>query len=207
MYIGIAGNIGSGKTTLTRIMTEAFGWSAHYEEDVENPFLSDFYSNMERWAFNIQVYFLTRRFKSVQKVLWAEENVVQDRTIYEDAYIFAENLFDMGIMQRRDYEAYMELFRVLNSFLRPPDLLIYLKATVPTLVKQITTRHRSYEMNINHDYLRQLNERYDKWVNEYRGEVIVIDVDNTDFANSEADRQKVIENVARSIESGYGTVR
>ncbi len=199
MYIGIAGNIGSGKTTLTHLITNAYGWMPQYEDAANNPYLADFYDNMDRWSFNIQVYFLTQRFRSIQKVLWSETNVVQDRTIYEDAFIFARNLYQIGVMQLRDYNAYLDLFRVMNSFLRPPDLLIYLRASVPTLIKQIQIRNRAYEAQISHRYLEQLNDLYEEWISGYRGEILEINVDNSDFANNEVDQQKTLEIIGRAI--------
>ncbi|MCQ2227739.1 MAG: deoxynucleoside kinase [Bacteroidales bacterium] len=201
MYIGIAGNIGCGKTTLTQILTETFGWKAHYETAETNPFLADFYADMRRWAFNLQVYFLTQRFQSIQRIRWSGETVVQDRTIYEDAFIFADNLYHMNLIDERDYNAYMELFKIMNSFLTPPDLLIYIRATVPTLMKQIRMRNRSYETGISPDYLRQLNERYESWIENYKGELLVIDVDGLDFANCEADRRKTLDIIARTIKT------
>ncbi len=199
MYIGIAGNIGSGKTTLTKLITDAFGWLPQYEDASDNPYLADFYENMERWSFNTQVFFLTQRFRSIQKVLWSEANVVQDRTIYEDAFIFAKNLHQMGVLSLRDYNAYLDLFRVMSSFLRPPDLLIYLRASVPTLIKQIKVRNRSYEVGISQDYLYQLNNLYEKWVESYRGDILEINIDNSDFANNEFDKQKTLEIIGRAI--------
>lgn len=201
MYIGIAGNIGSGKTTLTQLLTEHFGWKAHYESVDNNPYLSDFYANMERWSFNLQVYFLTQRFQSTQRLRWDTETVVQDRTIYEDAYIFAENLFHMQLLDERDYNAYIELFKVMNTFLAPPDLLIYLKASVPTLMKQIRQRNREYEKNISYDYLSHLNDRYNSWIESYRGELLVIDVNDIDIVDNDADKAKLLEMINRSVES------
>lgn len=200
MYIGIAGNIGSGKTTLTKLLTENFGWDAHYESVANNPYLSDFYADMQRWAFNIQVYFLTQRFQSIQRIIWQKNIVVQDRTIYEDAYIFAENLYIMGLIQKRDYDAYMELFNIMNAFITPPDLLIYLKASVPTLIKQIAIRNRSFESNINTDYLTQLNELYENWISSYSGEMLVIDVNDIDFANNNTDTNNILEIIGRAVD-------
>ena len=201
MYIGVAGNIGSGKTTLTQMMTEVFGWKAQYEMADDNPYLEDFYGDMQRWAFNLQVYFLTKRFQMIQRIRWAEETVVQDRTIYEDAFIFADNLFHMQLMNARDYKAYVELFDMMNTFITPPDLLIYLRASVSTLMEQIKQRNRSYETGIRQEYLQQLNDRYEAWVEGYRGELLIIDVDDIDFVNREDDRKKVLDIIDRTIKT------
>lgn len=201
MYIGVAGNIGSGKTTLTQILTDTFGWKAQYEMADDNPYLQDFYADMQRWSFNLQVYFLTKRFQSIQRIRWSPETVVQDRTIYEDAYIFADNLRHMNLISQRDFNSYMELFNIMNSFLTPPDLLIYLRASVPTLMRQIKTRNRSYETGIRPEYLSQLNDRYEAWIETYQGELLVIDADDIDFVGSEFDRQKVIDIIDRTIKA------
>lgn len=201
MYIGIAGNIGCGKTTLTQILTSTFGWKPHYEMADDNPYLVDFYADMQRWSFNLQVYFLTQRFKTIQRIRWSPDTIVQDRTIYEDAYIFAENLYAMKLMNFRDYSAYMDLFKIMNSFLTPPDLLIYLRASVPTLMRQIAARNRSYEIGISSQYLQQLNERYEAWVENYQGELLIVNVDDIDFANSDADKKKIIDIVDRTIKN------
>lgn len=199
MYIGIAGNIGSGKTTLAQKITEAFGWQAQYEQADDNPYLVDFYADMKRWAFNLQVYFLTKRFQSIQRIRWSKDIVVQDRTIYEDAYIFADNLYHMGLINERDYKSYMELFEVMNSFMTPPDLLIYLRASVPTLMRQIKIRNRAYELGIRPEYLQQLNDRYESWIEKYQGEMIIIDADSVDFIESEEDLQKTLGVIERAI--------
>lgn len=199
MYIGIAGNIGSGKTTLTQMLTEAFGWRSQYEMVDDNPYLEDFYSDMKRWSFNLQVYFLTKRFQTIQQIRWSADTVVQDRTIYEDAYIFADNLYRMQLISPRDYNSYMELFKVMNLFLTPPDLLIYLRASVDTLMQQIRMRNRPYEMGISPNYLQQLNERYEAWIDNYKGELLIIDVDDTDMVGSDADKRKILDVISRSI--------
>ncbi len=199
MYIGIAGNIGSGKTTLTQMLTEAYGWKAQYELADDNPYLEDFYANMHRWSFNLQVYFLTKRFQSIQQIRWSTETVVQDRTIYEDAYIFADNLYRMQIISPRDFNSYMELFKVMSSFLTPPDLLIYLRASVDTLMKQIKLRNRPYEIGISPQYLQQLNERYEAWIENYKGEQLIIDVDDVDIVGSDSDRQTILNVISRAI--------
>lgn len=199
MYIGIAGNIGSGKTTLTQMLTEAFGWKAQYELADDNPYLEDFYADMQRWSFNLQVYFLTKRFQTIQQIRWSTETVVQDRTIYEDAYIFADNLHRMRLISDRDYNSYMELFKTMDSFLTPPDLLIYLRASVDALMHQIKLRNRSYEIGISPQYLQQLNERYEAWIENYQGELLVIDVDATDIVGSNSDQRTILDIISRAI--------
>lgn len=192
MYIGIAGNIGSGKSAMAELLCGEFGFRTFDSGDVANPYLSDFYNDMNRWALNLQVYFLTKRFKSIQRAMWADETVVQDRTIYEDAYIFVENLLTMGLIGRTDYETYRELFEVMVSFIKPPELLIYLKASVPTLVAHIRQRGIAYENAIGQEYLHMLNNKYDDWVDGYQGNILTIDIDNTDFVNNSADRVRAI---------------
>jgi deoxyadenosine/deoxycytidine kinase len=164
MHIAVAGNIGSGKTTLTKLLSKHYGWGTHYEDVEQNPYLNDFYEDMQRWSFNLQVYYLNSRFTQIQDIKANEGNVIQDRTIYEDAYIFAPNLHSMGLMTTRDFENYFSLFNLLESFISAPDVLIYLKASVPTLVNQIQKRGREYEESIRLDYLKRLNERYDAWI-------------------------------------------
>ena len=181
MYIAIAGNIGSGKTTLTQMLTERYEAKA-YLENIDNPYLGDFYEDMNRWSFNFQIYFLASRIKQTKDMLAGEGNVIQDRTIYEDAHIFAGNLHQMGLMSSRDFGTYMRIFDLTNGLVPQPDLLIYLKASVPTLVSQILKRGRNYEMGIDIDYLERLNKRYNDWIeNSYKGKVLTIDVDNNDF--------------------------
>lgn len=192
MYIGIAGNIGSGKSAMAELLCTEFGFNTFNSVDVENPYLANFYSDMKRWALPLQVYFMTKRFKSIQRAMWADETVVQDRTIYEDAYIFVENLLTMGLIDRVDYDTYRELFEVMVSFIKPPELLIYLKASVPTLVQHIRQRGLPYENSIGHEYLHMLNNKYDDWVGSYQGNILTIDVDNTDFVGNAADRAKAI---------------
>jgi deoxyadenosine/deoxycytidine kinase len=196
MHIAIAGNIGAGKTTLTKLLAHHFAWEPHYEDVDENPYLVDFYEDMKRWAFNLQVYFLNSRFTSVLDIRKSGKTVVQDRTIYEDAYIFAPNLYDMGLMNRRDYENYESLFDLMSSLVSAPDLLIYLKASVPTLVRQIQMRGREYENNIRLDYLKNLNDRYNDWLSGYdKGKLLVIDVDKLDFIHNKHDLSTVIDKV------------
>lgn len=201
MYIGVAGNIGSGKTSLTQLLTESFSWKAHYESVEGNPFIKDFYSDMRRWSFHLQVYFLTQRFQSVQRIRWTPETIVQDRTIYEDAYIFAENLYHMGVMSKYEYDSYMELFKVMTSFLTLPDLLIYLRASVPTLMNQIQKRKRSFESGIKSDYLTRLNERYELWIDKYPGEILVINVDDVNFVNNSSHTTTVLDIIKRTVDT------
>ena len=196
MHIAVAGNIGSGKTTLTGLLARNFGWQAHYEDVDDNPYLDDFYNDMQRWSFNLQIYFLNNRFNHILKIKKSKQTIVQDRTIYEDAYIFAPNLHSMGLMSTRDFENYFALFNLISSLLEPPDLVIYLRASVPTLVKQIEKRGRKYEDNIRLDYLRRLNERYESWIEAYNlGKVLIIDVDNNNFIDRSEDLSLVIDRV------------
>jgi deoxyadenosine/deoxycytidine kinase len=196
MHIAVAGNIGSGKTTLTELLSKHYGWTAHYEDVDDNPYLNDFYEDMQRWSFNLQVYFLNSRFNQVVEIRKKGQTVIQDRTIYEDAYIFAPNLHSMGLMSTRDFENYFTLFGLMSSFVMPPDLLIYLRASVPTLVNQIQKRGRKYENSIRIDYLRRLNERYEAWVETYNlGKLLVIDVDNVKFQENQEHLSKVIDKI------------
>ena len=195
MHIAIAGNIGSGKTSLTEIIAQKLGFKPYYEDD-KNPYLADFYDNMTEWSFNLQIYFLSKRLRSVKSILAENCNVVQDRTIYEDAYIFARNLHQMGLMSTRDYTTYMDIFELAIDTLPQPDLLIYLKCSIPTLVSQIQRRGRAYEMSISTDYLNRLNELYENWIqNEYKGRLLVIDVEREDFVLVPNDLDRIIERV------------
>ncbi len=196
MHIAVSGNIGSGKTTLTGLLSHHFGWDTHYEEVDENPYLDDFYNDMQRWSFNLQIYFLNNRFNHILNIKKSEKTIIQDRTIYEDAYIFAPNLHSMGLMSTRDFENYFTLFNLVSSLIDPPDLVIYLRASVPTLVRQIEKRGRKYEDNIRLDYLRRLNERYDTWIEAYKlGKLMVIDVDHTNFIDNPEHLSQVIDKV------------
>ncbi len=196
MHIAIAGNIGSGKTTLTSLLSNHYGWDAHYEEVDDNPYLADFYEDMQRWAFNLQVYFLNSRFSQVNEIRKMGKTVVQDRTIYEDAYIFAPNLYDMGLMSKRDFDNYAGLFELMSSLVQAPDLLIYLRASVPKLVEQIQSRGREYENNIRLDYLKRLNERYEAWVEQYsKGKLLIVNVDEYNFIKNKSDLSSIIDKV------------
>ncbi|MBX2878084.1 MAG: deoxynucleoside kinase [Saprospiraceae bacterium] len=199
-HIAIAGNIGAGKTTLCTQLGKNFGWDVHYESADNNPYLSDFYVDMQRWSFNLQVYFLNSRYQQILKILDGDKTVIQDRTIYEDAYIFAPNLHDMGLMPSRDFQNYFELFKTMSSQIQPPDLLIYLKASIPTLVSHIQARGRDYEGNMSLDYLKRLNERYDNWIDTYEeGRLLVISVDDLDFKNKAEDLGKVVDLVRAEL--------
>lgn len=195
-HIAIAGNIGAGKTTLCAMLGKHFGWDVHYESADDNPYLSDFYVDMHRWSFNLQIFFLNNRYQQVLKILGGDRTVVQDRTIYEDAYIFAPNLHEMGLMSTRDFENYFELFKTMSSQIQPPDLLIYLKAGIPTLVSHIQSRGRDYEGNMSLDYLKNLNQRYDNWIENYtEGRLLVISADELDFKNNPEHLGEVINQV------------
>ncbi len=196
MHIAVAGNIGSGKTTLTRILSKHFNWDPHFEDVDDNPYLNDFYSDMQRWSFNLQVYFLNSRFNQVLDIRKSDKTVIQDRTIYEDAYIFAPNLHSMGLMTTRDFENYYTLFNLMVSLVQPPDLVIYLRASVPTLVNQIQKRGRKYEDSIRLDYLKRLNERYESWVETYNdGRLLIVDADSMDFLGNPEDVNLIIDKI------------
>ena len=191
MHIAIAGNIGSGKTTLTRMLAARYGWTPKYESVDFNPYLSDFYEDMSRWSFNLQIYFLNKRFKDVVEISKTDDVIIQDRTIYEDARIFAPNLHDMGLMSSRDFETYSDLFDLMMSLVKMPDLLIYLKSSIPNLVSQIQKRGREYEKTIRIDYLTGLNNKYENWIKDYKGHLLVIDADRYKFGNKEEDFEAV----------------
>ncbi|MCC7318092.1 MAG: deoxynucleoside kinase [Bacteroidales bacterium] len=199
MHIAISGNIGSGKTTLTRLLSKHFGWTPHFEDVENNPYLHSFYEDMQRWSFNLQVYFLNSRFRQVIEIRNSGKSIVQDRTIYEDAHIFAPNLHAMNLMSSRDFENYSSLFELMSKFIQPPDLLIYLRASVPTLVNQIQKRGRDYEASIRIDYLKLLNERYEAWISTYTiGKLLIVEVDEIDLEKP-ADLSFVIENVNANL--------
>ncbi len=199
-HIGIAGNIGAGKTSLSEALSRHFGWQVQYEDTANNPYLADFYFDMQRWSFNLQVYFLSSRFQQIIEIQKGDKTIIQDRTIYEDAYVFAPNLHEMGLMSTRDYNNYFNLFKTMMSTVSPPDLLIYLKASLSTLVHHIQSRGRDYEGNISLEYLKKLNIRYDNWFNAYnQSKVVVIDADKLDFLKSKEDLGKVIEMVESQL--------
>lgn len=199
-HIAIAGNIGAGKSTLTGLLAKAFNWEPHYEDVENNPYLNDFYEDMPRWSFNLQVYFLNNRFKQIIEIQQGKKTIIQDRTIHEDAYIFAPNLHAMGLMSTRDFENYLSLFKTIESQIKAPDLLIYLRASIPTLVNQIQKRGREYEDNLRLDYLRKLNEFYEEWIKGYdKGKLLIIDVDNCNFAESQEDLSEVVQRVSAEL--------
>ena len=196
MHIAVAGNIGSGKTTLTNMLSKHYGWETHFEDVDHNPYLNDFYHDMQRWSFNLQIYYLNSRFTQVQEIKKTDQTVIQDRTIYEDAFIFAPNLHSMGLMTTRDFENYFSLFNLMDSFVSAPDLLIYLRASVPTLVNQFQQRGRDYEESIRLDYLKRLNERYEAWIQSYdKSNLLVIEVDDIDFVENKEDFQSIIKKI------------
>ena len=196
MHIAIAGNIGAGKTTLTNLLAKHFKWEPQFEEVITNPYLDDFYTQMERWSFNLQIYFLNTRFRQILSIRESGKSVIQDRTIYEDAFIFAPNLHDMGLMTGRDFENYKSLFELMESLVAPPDLMIYLRSSIPNLVKQIHKRGRSYENGISIDYLNRLNERYEAWVKGYdKGKLLIFDVDNLDFVDNPEDLGSIVNRI------------
>tara|TARA_B110000211_G_C13797430_1_gene429016 strand:- start:73 stop:687 length:615 start_codon:yes stop_codon:yes gene_type:complete len=200
MQVAIAGNIGAGKTTLTELLAKHYNWNAHFENAEENPYLDDFYGDMERWSFNLQVYFLKSRFDQILKIQRSGKNIIQDRTIYEDAKIFAPNLHAMGLLTNRDYNNYSSLFDLMENLVTPPDLLIYLRADIKTLVGQIHKRGRSYENSISIEYLSRLNERYEAWASQYKkGKLLIIDVDNIDFVDNPKDFGDIIDKIDAQI--------
>lgn len=200
MHIAIAGNIGAGKTTLTQLLAKHYHWDSHFESVDDNPYLDDFYSEMERWSFNLQVYFLNSRFEQILKIQQSGKNIIQDRTIYEDAKIFAPNLHAMGLLTNRDFNNYNSLFNLMENLVTPPDLLIYLRADIKTLVGQIHKRGRAYENTISIDYLSRLNERYEAWISQYtKGKLLIIDVNNIDFVENQEDLGNIINSVDAQI--------
>ncbi len=200
MHVAIAGNIGAGKTTLTKLLAKHYKWEAQLEDVVDNPYLDDFYNQMERWSFNLQVYFLNSRFRQVAQIRESGKDIIQDRTIYEDAHIFAPNLHAMGLMTNRDFENYKSLFDLMESFVQGPDLLIYLRSSISNLVEQIHKRGRDYENSISIDYLSRLNERYEAWISKYdKGNLLIIDVDNLDFVTNPEDLGLIINKIDAEI--------
>lgn len=200
MHVAIAGNIGAGKTTLTKLLAKHYKWEAQLEDVVDNPYLDDFYNQMERWSFNLQVYFLNSRFRQISQIQSGSKDIIQDRTIYEDAYIFAPNLHAMGLMTNRDFENYSSLFELMESFVNSPDLLIYLRSSIPNLVSQIHKRGRDYENSISIDYLSRLNERYEAWITKYdKGKLLIIDVDDLDFVDNPEDLGGIINSIDAQI--------
>ena len=196
MHIAIAGNIGSGKTTLTRLLSKHYNFNAKYESVEKNPYLADFYNDMQRWSFNLQIYFLKERFKGIVDIQRECENVIQDRTIYEDARIFAPNLHSMGLMSSRDFDNYNSLFNLMLSLVKAPDLIIYLRSSIPNLVSQIQKRGREYESGIRIDYLLGLNNRYEEWISNYKdGKVLIVDVDKVKFEDSSEQLSQVIDRI------------
>ena len=193
MHIAIAGNIGSGKTTLTTLLAKRYGWTPHYEPVDNNPYLADFYADMKRWAFNTQIYFLNKRFKEVVEISKSSGTVIQDRTIFEDARIFAPNLHAQGMMSDRDFDNYTDLFDLMISLVKLPDLMIYIRSTIPNLVAQIQKRGRDFEQSIRLDYLEGLNDLYEDWISTYKGNLIIIDGDNIKFGDNPQDLQKVTD--------------
>lgn len=195
MHIGIAGNIGCGKTTLTRMLSERYGWTPKYESVTFNPYLEDYYKDIPRWSYNLETYFLAQRFKDVLEIAKSEDVIIQDRTILEGVHIFVANNLEQGNLSERDYDTYMQLFNLMMSMVKQPDLLIYLKSSVPHLVSQIQKRGRDYEQSMSLDYLSGLNDRYDNWISEYTGNLLVIDADNLDFENNPEDFELITNKI------------
>ena len=195
MHIAIAGNIGAGKTTLTNMLAKHYGWTPRFESVEFNPYLEDFYADMSRWSFNLQIYFLNKRFKDVVEISKETETIIQDRTIYEDARIFAPNLYEQGYMSDRDFKNYQDLFELMMSLVKYPDLLIYLRSSIPTLVGQIQRRGRAYESTMRIDYLQGLNNKYENWISEYKGRLLIVDKDKVDFLNNPSDFQYIIDQI------------
>ncbi len=200
VFLAVAGNIGAGKSSLTNLLSLRFGWKPFFESVEDNPYLNDFYADMRRWSFNLQVYFLSNRFRSHKAITEGPESVILDRVIYEDAEIFARNLFEIGMMDRRDYENYVALYDVMTEYLRPPDLLIYLRANVDTLLKQISLRGRDFERSIKREYLEQLNKHYESWIARYKkGPLLIVESDQLDFVNKQEDLEKIVGMIERKL--------
>ncbi len=195
MHIAIAGNIGCGKTTLTKMLAKHYGWKPAFETVEFNPYLEDFYADMQRWSFNLQIFFLNKRFKDVVEISKSNEYIIQDRTIYEDARIFAPNLHDQGFMSDRDFDNYQDLFDLMMSLVKMPDLMIYIRASIPTLVAQIQKRGRAYEASMRIDYLQGLNDKYEKWISEYKGKLLIVDGDNVKFGENPDDFRKITDQI------------
>jgi len=202
LFVAVAGNIGAGKSSLTRLLAERFGWNPYFESVDDNPYLPDFYGDMSRWSFHLQIYFLANRFKHHKRMTESGESVIQDRSIYEDAEIFARNLHDIGKMDDRDYSNYVSLFQVMTDYLKSPDLMIYLRASIDTLVKQISRRGRSFEQGIQREYLEQLNKHYEGWITGYhRGPLLIVESDDLDFVNRQTDLEQVVSLVKARLGS------
>lgn len=200
MHIAVTGNIGAGKTTLTTMLAKHYGWEAQFEDVDHNPYLEDFYKDMSKWSFALQIYFLGSRFRQVKEIRESGKSVIQDRTIYEDAYIFAENLSEMNLLSERDFNNYASVFNLMKGFVSAPDLLIYLKADIPTLVRQIAKRGREYESEMSIDYLQKLNQKYEKWISSYsEGKLLIIDVNNLDFVSSPEDFGSILERIDANL--------
>ncbi|MDA8762692.1 deoxynucleoside kinase [Flavobacteriaceae bacterium] len=196
MYVAVAGNIGAGKTSLAELLSKHYGWEAHFEDVIDNPYLDDFYNHMERWSFNLQIYFLNSRFGQLKNFKASNKDFIQDRTIYEDARIFAPNLHAMGLMNQRDFNNYQSLFGLMESMVEAPDMLIYLRSSIPNLVHKIHKRGREYENSISIEYLSRLNERYEAWISTYdKGKLLIVDVDQFDFVENKSDLGKIIEKI------------
>jgi hypothetical protein len=204
LFVAVAGNIGAGKSSLTRLLAERFGWNPYFESVDDNPYLPDFYGDMSRWSFHLQIYFLANRFKHHKRMTESGESVIQDRSIYEDAEIFARNLHDIGKMDDRDYTNYASLFQVMTDYLKSPDLMIYLRASIDTLVQQISRRGRSFEQGIQREYLEQLNKHYEDWITNYhRGPLLIIESDNLDFVNRQTDLEQIVHLVNARLGSTH----
>ena len=205
-YIAVAGNIGAGKTTLSEKLAKHFNWEVRYEDTSTNPYLSDFYNDMQRWSFNLQVYFLNSRYRQILEIVNGDHTVIQDRTIYEDAYIFAPNLHEMGLMTKRDFDNYFSLFEIMSKQIKAPDILIYLKASIPTLVDHIQSRGRDYEGNMSLDYLKRLNEKYNNWIDNYtEGKLLVINADDINFVKNPEDLGNIISSVDAELHGLFGS--